>query len=165
MVSSHEEKELCWICHNEIIQYYHDGYKGLRGKCSTCKIDFPLEWLWSKSPRIQFPVWELKWAHGDSPTKLGIKVDADRCEIIFEVLTSLSNFVYNVNKPNKSNKFFLLLKNLEKRVCVIIDGDVGKKLRLLQAKLIRKNHASCSYSDVINYSLRIHFFWKNEWFY
>ncbi len=33
----------CWICQTEIIQYYHDGYKGMRGKCSICKIDFPLE--------------------------------------------------------------------------------------------------------------------------
>jgi hypothetical protein len=43
MVSPHEEKEFCWICNTEIIQYYHDGYKGMRGKCSVCKIDFPLE--------------------------------------------------------------------------------------------------------------------------
>jgi len=70
---------------------------------------------------------------------------------------SLSNFVYNVNKPNKSNKFFLILKNLEKRICVIIEDDVYKKLRFIQAKLIRQNQGSFSYSKVINQVLRAYF--------
>ena len=28
---------------NEIEEYYDDRYKGHRGKCVKCKIDFPLE--------------------------------------------------------------------------------------------------------------------------
>jgi len=47
---------------------------------------------------------------------------------------------------------------MNKRVCVIIDDDVDKKLRLFQAQLIRKNQGSCSYSDTINYSLGKYFF-------
>ena len=37
------EKINCWSCGAEIIQYYHDGYRGQRGKCPVCKVDFPLE--------------------------------------------------------------------------------------------------------------------------
>ncbi len=37
------EKIICIDCEIEIIQYYGPNYKGYRGKCSVCKIDFPLE--------------------------------------------------------------------------------------------------------------------------
>jgi len=30
-------------CNNVIIEYYDDGYRGNRGKCIVCNIDFPLE--------------------------------------------------------------------------------------------------------------------------
>ncbi|MGY5144141.1 MAG: hypothetical protein ACW9XH_06630 [Candidatus Nitrosopumilus sp. bin_32a] len=33
----------CEHCNGGIIQYYHDGYKGNRGKCPNCGVDFPLE--------------------------------------------------------------------------------------------------------------------------
>lgn len=37
------EKFVCWYCNVEIVEYYHDGYKGHRGRCPRCKVDFPLE--------------------------------------------------------------------------------------------------------------------------
>jgi len=36
-------KILCRICNNHIVEYYDSAYKGNRGKCIACKIDFPLE--------------------------------------------------------------------------------------------------------------------------
>ena len=42
--------------------------------------EYPDQELSGSSPIRFRPFWEQKWAHGDSPTKLGIKVDADRCE-------------------------------------------------------------------------------------
>ncbi len=33
----------CVNCDADITEYHHDGYKGKRGKCSKCGIDFPLE--------------------------------------------------------------------------------------------------------------------------
>ena len=41
-----------------------------------------------------------------------------------------------------------------KRVTIMIDDDLDKKLRLLQAKLISKTNESVSYSQVINQELR-----------
>ena len=38
-----KSKILCFNCGNEIEEYYDDRYKGHRGKCVKCKIDFPLE--------------------------------------------------------------------------------------------------------------------------
>jgi len=38
-----ESKILCNNCNNEIVQYFDAKYSGNRGKCTTCKIDFPLE--------------------------------------------------------------------------------------------------------------------------
>ncbi len=46
---------------------------------------------------------------------------------------------------------------LNKRTCLMIDDDVDKKLRLYQAKLIKENNSSFSYSAVINYVLREYF--------
>jgi len=36
-------KILCHTCNNHIVEYYDSTYNGNRGKCTTCKIDFPLE--------------------------------------------------------------------------------------------------------------------------
>ena len=33
----------CDHCNADIAEYYHDGYKGKRGKCPKCGVDFPLE--------------------------------------------------------------------------------------------------------------------------
>ncbi len=33
----------CLNCDTEISIYYNEEYKGYRGKCSLCKIDFPLD--------------------------------------------------------------------------------------------------------------------------
>lgn len=40
------EKIICWSCNSEIVQYDHDGYKGKRGRCPICGVDFPLEWTY-----------------------------------------------------------------------------------------------------------------------
>jgi len=50
---------------------------------------------------------------------------------------------------------------MDKRICVIIDDNVDKKLRLFQAKWIIKNNGSCSYSKVLNFVLRDYFDKKN----
>ena len=39
---------------------------------------------------------------------------------------------------------------MSKRLTVMIDEEINKKLRLCQAKIIQQEHASCSYSKVIN---------------
>ncbi len=41
-----------------------------------------------------------------------------------------------------------------KRVTIVIDDDLNKKLRVLQAKIIQQENASCSYSKVMNQLLR-----------
>lgn len=48
------------------------------------------------------------------------------------------------------------LKNKKrlKRMSLMIDEDVEKKLRLLQAKLIRQNQVHVSFSQVVNQILR-----------
>ena len=43
---------------------------------------------------------------------------------------------------------------MAKRVTIMIDDDLDKKLRLLQAKLISKTSESISYSQVVNDELR-----------
>ncbi len=43
---------------------------------------------------------------------------------------------------------------MSKRITVVIDDDLDKKLRLRQAKIIQKEQASCSYSRVMNETLR-----------
>ena len=44
---------------------------------------------------------------------------------------------------------------MSKRVTIMIDDDLDKKLRLRQAKMIRQEQSSYSYSKVLNESLRI----------
>ena len=41
-----------------------------------------------------------------------------------------------------------------KRVTIVIDDDLDKKLRLRQAKLIQQKQSSYSYSRVLNETLR-----------
>ena len=43
---------------------------------------------------------------------------------------------------------------MSKRVTIMIDNDLDKKLRLCQAKLISQEQASFSYSKVLNDILR-----------
>ena len=43
---------------------------------------------------------------------------------------------------------------MSKRITIVIDDDLDKKLRLRQAKIIQQEQASCSYSKVLNETLR-----------
>ena len=43
---------------------------------------------------------------------------------------------------------------MPKRITVVMDDDIDKKLRLRQAKIIQQEQASCSYSRVLNDTLR-----------
>jgi hypothetical protein len=43
---------------------------------------------------------------------------------------------------------------MSRRVTIVIDDDLNKKLRLLQAKMIQQEKASFSYSKVLNETLR-----------
>jgi len=45
---------------------------------------------------------------------------------------------------------------MAKRITIMIDDDIDKKLRLIQAKQISKTNSSVSYSSVINEVLRRH---------
>jgi len=37
------ERIECCNCTNMIIQYYNENYKGMRGKCPNCLVEFPLD--------------------------------------------------------------------------------------------------------------------------
>ncbi len=43
---------------------------------------------------------------------------------------------------------------MSKRITVVLDDDIDKKLRLRQAKMIQQNQSSYSYSKVLNDVLR-----------
>ena len=43
---------------------------------------------------------------------------------------------------------------MSKRITIVIDEDINKKLRLRQAKIIQQEQASYSYSRVVNDTLR-----------
>ena len=43
---------------------------------------------------------------------------------------------------------------MTKRITIILDEDLDKKLRLLQAKTIASKKMSCSYSKIVNETLR-----------
>jgi len=43
---------------------------------------------------------------------------------------------------------------MSKRITIMIDEDINKKLRLCQAKIIQQKQKSCSYSRVVNDVLR-----------
>jgi len=36
-------KTACIHCNGDLTEYYNHGYRGRRGRCDVCKIDFPLE--------------------------------------------------------------------------------------------------------------------------
>ena len=44
---------------------------------------------------------------------------------------------------------------MAKRVTIVLDDDLGKKLRLLQAKQIKKSTKSVSFSGILNGILRV----------
>jgi len=46
------------------------------------------------------------------------------------------------------------MRLMSKRVTIMIDEDLDKKLRLRQAKMIQQEHISYSYSRVLNETLR-----------
>ncbi|NIU86277.1 MAG: hypothetical protein GWN56_02955 [Nitrosopumilaceae archaeon] len=46
------------------------------------------------------------------------------------------------------------MNELSKRITIMIDDDLDKKLRLKQAKLIQQEQSSFSYSKVLNLTLR-----------
>ncbi len=46
---------------------------------------------------------------------------------------------------------------MKKRICLMIDDDVDKKVRVIQAKWIKNNHESFSYSKAVNQVLRTYF--------
>jgi len=48
----------------------------------------------------------------------------------------------------------ILLIQMSKRVTILIDEDLDKKLRLRQANIIRQTQATCSYSRALNETLR-----------
>jgi len=37
------QKIECWNCGAEIIEYYDENYKGRRGRCPVCGVNFPLD--------------------------------------------------------------------------------------------------------------------------
>ncbi len=43
---------------------------------------------------------------------------------------------------------------MNRRVTIVVDEDIDKKLRLRQAKMIQQNQSSYSYSKVLNDVLR-----------
>jgi len=43
---------------------------------------------------------------------------------------------------------------MDKRVTIMIDDDLDKKLRLCQSKIIQQEHVSYSYSRAVNDALR-----------
>ncbi|KAF6246943.1 hypothetical protein C6990_07610 [Nitrosopumilus sp. b3] len=48
----------------------------------------------------------------------------------------------------------IILYYMKKRITIMIDEDLDKKLRVYQAKTIQKNQSSYSYSQALNESLR-----------
>ena len=49
---------------------------------------------------------------------------------------------------------FIIRDTMGRRVTIIIDDDLNKKIRLRQAKLIQQNQISHSFSKVVNEVLR-----------
>ena len=43
MAEKELEKIRCINCDAEITEYYDERYEGYRGRCTICKIDFPLD--------------------------------------------------------------------------------------------------------------------------
>ena len=55
---------------------------------------------------------------------------------------------------NNINKKFLGGYSMSKRLTIMLDDDLDRKLRILQAKMIQKNQGSYSFSRAVNDSLR-----------
>jgi len=60
------------------------------------------------------------------------------------------------NKMNENGLTYPISLQFEmsKRVTIVIDDDLDKKIRFRQAKIIQQKQASCSYSRVVNDALR-----------
>ena len=43
---------------------------------------------------------------------------------------------------------------MSKRVTIMIDDDLDKKLRIQQSKLIQKESSACSFSRIVNETIR-----------
>ncbi len=56
---------------------------------------------------------------------------------------------------NLLNTNFVEYENMAKRITIMIDDDLDKKIRSIQAKAIQSTISSVSYSSVINETLRI----------
>ena len=67
---------------------------------------------------------------------------------VFGNCFQLWNFSYNVILSYYGNNL------MSKRVTIMIDDDLDKKLRLRQAKLISQEQTSYSYSKVLNETIR-----------
>ncbi len=65
-----------------------------------------------------------------------------------------SLFVHFLKCTNYYKIYTVLLIQLSKRVTIMIDEDLDKKLRLRQAKMIQQEQSSYSYSKVLNETLR-----------
>jgi len=53
-----------------------------------------------------------------------------------------------------TNKVVIVIESMSKRVTIMIDEDLDKKIRMRQAKLIQQEQSSYSYSRVLNETLR-----------
>ena len=60
------------------------------------------------------------------------------------------NYFFNIRSLCKLMEVILM----GKRVTIMIDDDIDKKLRLIQAKQISKTSSSVSFSNVLNEALR-----------
>ena len=38
-----ENQIFCWSCDSKVTEYFDEKYNGIRGKCVSCAINFPLE--------------------------------------------------------------------------------------------------------------------------
>jgi len=52
------------------------------------------------------------------------------------------------------NMIFISVHNMSKRVTIMIDDDLDKKLRIRQAKMIQQEQSSYSFSRTLNEILR-----------
>jgi hypothetical protein len=43
---------------------------------------------------------------------------------------------------------------MAKRITIMLDDDINKKIRLMQSKIIKKENKSASFSSVINFLLK-----------
>lgn len=67
-------------------------------------------------------------------------------------ISHIWNISYNVIFQTSYSNFGDII--MSKRVTIMIDEDLDKKIRLRQAKLIQQEQTSYSYSKVLNETLR-----------